>query len=328
MEPKGYLPKSHVDILPCMAAFAVVVETGSFIEASVKLGVTASAISKQVTKLESALSLRLLERSTRNLKINAEGEEIYAHCKSVLDSSANMFRVKERFLESPQGLIRVAVPKSLYALCSKLMPRFLVAHSGVNVHLICGEKFDFIADAIDVGIVITDRPPLGMVARKLFDVDFVVCATDGYLKLHNAPNHPSELVGHSCIPFIGSPDRQCWKFISGNEECDVSVAGRYLSECPEATLTATLSGLGISCMPICMAAEAIESRRLCRLLPGWVFKGASQGAAWVVYQPGRFVPKKVKIIVEFLLDELIVLSNDWHTKIVAGAGSMEECRNG
>ncbi|MBH3362482.1 MULTISPECIES: helix-turn-helix domain-containing protein [unclassified Pseudomonas] len=79
MDYRGYLPKSHVDKLPCMAAFAIVVETGSFVHASARLSLTAPAVSKQVSKLENAFSIRLLERSTCRLKVNAEGAQIYSH---------------------------------------------------------------------------------------------------------------------------------------------------------------------------------------------------------------------------------------------------------
>lgn len=76
-------------MLPCVVAFAVVVEAGSFLDASAWLGLTASAVSKQVPKLENALSIRLLERSTRQLKVSAEGAQTYSHCKALLESSAN-----------------------------------------------------------------------------------------------------------------------------------------------------------------------------------------------------------------------------------------------
>ncbi|WP_264312546.1 LysR family transcriptional regulator [Pseudomonas putida] len=311
MESKGYLPKSHVDILPCMATFAVVVESGSFVEASVRLGVTASSISKQITKLESALSLRLLERTTRNLKLNPEGEEVYGYCKSVLESSADVFRLKDKLTENPQGLIRIAVTKSLYAACSKLIPAFLSRYREVDVQMLCGERFDFISDGIDLGIIITDKPPEGMIARRLCEIDFVICAAENYFRESSRPNHPSDLTSHSCIPFVGDPNKQCWRFSSVSESCDVVIPGRYLSECPEATLTATLSGVGISCLPVCLAAEAIGDNRLQVLLPDWVFKGEPQGTAWVVYQSGRFLSKRVKVMVSYLLSELAAASQGW-----------------
>ncbi|MFV3288686.1 LysR family transcriptional regulator [Pseudomonas sp. NY11955] len=311
MESRGYLPKDYVEILPCMAAFAVVVETGSFIEASVKIGVTASAVSKQVSKLESALSLRLIERTTRSLKVNAEGQQIYKHCKSVLESSANVFRLKDRLADGPQGLVRIGVPKSLYATCSKLIPDFLSAYRDVNVQLVCGEKFDFISDSIDVGIVITDKPPEGMVARQLFVVDFVLCAAESYLNKSGLISHPAELPVHSCITFIGDLDKQYWKFRSLDEFCEVSIPGRYLSDCPEAALTATISGIGVSCLPLCLAHEALKSNQLTNVLPEWNYKGALQGTAWIVYPPGQLVSKRIKVMVEYLMSELVALSGAW-----------------
>lgn len=305
MDYRGYLPKSYVDMLPCMAAFAVVVETGSFVHASARLGLTASAVSKQVSKLENALSIRLLERSTRRLKVNAEGAQIYSHCKELLESSANVFRLKERFLESPQGLIRIAVPRSLYGRCHQLIPGFLEQYPDVNVQLISNEgALDFIAESIDIGIRITDAPPLGLVARKLFPVDFVVCAADSYLEKYGRPVHPSTLVEHSCIPFSDTSEIQTWKLASVQGAYEVSVSGRYVSDSPEAVLNATLSGLGISCLPASLAGEAIAANDLVEVLPEWKYVGALQGMAWILHQPGRHVSQKIKVMVDYLVGAL------------------------
>ncbi|NQD57361.1 LysR family transcriptional regulator [Pseudomonas sp. CM25] len=311
MESKSYLPKDHVDILPCMAAFAVVVETGSFVEASVRIGVTASAVSKQITKLENILSLRLIERTTRSLKVNAEGEQIYEYCKLVLESSANIFRVKDKLVDNPQGLVRMGVPKSLYATCSKLIPGFLSAYRDVNVQLVCGERFDFVTDSIDVGIIVTEKPPEGMVARRLFDVDFVLCSSASYISKVGLIAHPSELAAHSCIPFVGDLDKQYWKFRSSHENCDVPIPGRYLSDCPEAALTATISGVGVSCLPVCLAIDALRSNQLIKILPDWIYKGALQGTAWMVYQPGHHVSKRIKVLVQYVMADLSRLSTTW-----------------
>lgn len=311
MESKGYLPKDHVEILPCMATFAVVVETGSFVEASARIGVTASAVSKQISKLESALSLRLIDRTTRSLKVNAEGEQIYKYCKLVLESSANIFRIKDRLVDTPQGLVRMGVPKSLYATCSKLIPGFLSAFRDVSVQLVCGEKFDFVTDSIDVGIVVTDKPPEGMVARRLFVVDFVLCASSSYIGRSDIISHPDELAMHSCIPFIGDLDKQYWRFRSAEEHCEVPIPGRYLSDCPEAALTATVAGVGVSCLPLCLAIDALRSNQLTAILPEWNYRGALQGTAWIVYQPGQLVSKRIKVLVDYVMSELVALSNTW-----------------
>ncbi|MEN8641276.1 LysR family transcriptional regulator [Pseudomonas sichuanensis] len=305
MDYRGCLPKIHVDMLSCMAAFAVVVETGSFVEASARLGLTASAVSKQVSKLENALSIRLIERSTRQLKVNAEGAEIYSHCKELLESLANVYRFKERFLETPQGLIRIAVPRSLYGACHQLVPEFLERYPSVNVQLISDEGWsDFIAESIDIGIKITDSPPLGLVARKLFPVDFVVCAAESYLEKHGRPVHPSALAEHSCISFSNISESQNWKFVSARGACEIIVSGRYVSDSPEAVLNATLSGVGISCLPSRLAVEAIAANTLVEVLPDWKYVGTLQGMAWILFQPGRHVSQKIKVMVEYLVGAL------------------------
>jgi len=311
MESKCYLSKDHVEILPCMAAFAVVVETGSFVEASSKIGVTASAVSKQISKLENMLSLRLIDRTTRSLKVNAEGEQIYKYCKLLLESSASIFRIRDRLVDTPQGLVRMGVPKSLYATCSKLVPGFLSAFRDVNVQLVCGEKFDFVTDSIDVGIVVTEKPPEGMVARRLFYVDFVLCASNQYINACDIISHPDELALHSCIPFIGDLDKQCWKFRSADDYCEVPIPGRYLSDCPEAALTATVAGVGVSCLPLCLAIDALRNNQLKTILSEWNYRGALQGTAWIVYQPGQLVSKRIKVLVDYIMSELVGLSSDW-----------------
>lgn len=308
MEYTDHLPRLHVEMLSCMAAFAVVVETGSFTDASLKLGVTASAVSKQISRLESVLSIRLLERSTRQLKVNAEGAEIYSHCRELLDSSASVFKLKDRFLEKPQGLIRLVVPKSFHRACNNTLPDFLRMYPDINVQLISNDgNLDFISDSIDIGIKITDNPPLGLVARKLFPVDYMLCASLEYAGDKGLPLHPSELVNHSCIPVAPAFESETWSFLSENEKCEVKISGRYYSDGPESSQNAAMAGLGISCLPSKLATEAIANKQLFQVLPGWKYQGPNQGMAWLIFQSGKHLSQKTKLMVEHLSTRLRAL---------------------
>lgn len=284
MEYIGYLTRHHIELLPCMAAFAVVVETGSFIDASLKLGVTASAVSKQISKLESVLSIRLLERSTRQLKVNAEGAEIYSYCRELLETSASVFRWKDHFLDKPQGLIRLVVPKSFHRACNDTFPEFLRMYPDINVQLISNDgALDFIGGSIDIGIKITNSPPLGLVARKLFTVDYMLCASREYTNDKGLPSHPGELVSHSCIPVTTAVESETWSFFSEGERCEVKISGRYYSDGPESSHNAAVAGLGISCLPSKLATEAIANNQLFQILPGWKYQGPNQGMAWLIF---------------------------------------------
>lgn len=301
MEYSDCISKDHIEILPCMAAFAVVVETGSFIDASLKLGVTASAVSKQVSRLERALSMRLIERTTRQLRVNTEGAEIYFHCRELLASSTNVFKFKDQFLEKPQGLIRLAVPKAFNLACNKAMPEFLNKYPDINIQLISKDSMlDFIADNIDIGITITDNPPLGLVARKLFHVDYLLCTSPEYRDNNGLPTHPCQLPDHSCIPMATIDGSETWSFASGSEKCEVKISGRYYSDGPDSSKNATYAGLGISCLPSKLAAEAFASDQLVQVLPKWKYLGPHQGMAWLISQPGKHLSQKTKLMIDHL----------------------------
>lgn len=300
--------KSHIEMLPYMAAFAVVVETGSCIDASTKLGLSASAVSRQISKLERALSLRLLERSTRQLKVNEDGAKIYSHCKALLQSSSKVFELKDELVR-PQGLIRVSVPKMMNNICNGLIPEFLRKYPDINVQLIFdNSELNFISNEIDLSIRITDSPPLGLIGRKLFKVGYTLCASPDYIAEHGVPLHPEDLAAHSCIVISDDADGEKWEFKKGAEKFHISVNGRYCSNDSEAVLEATLSDLGVACLPVAVANLAIEEKRLHALLPDWNYVGASQGMAWLLYQPNKHGSQKLKAMVDYLLSKLYCVS--------------------
>lgn len=296
--------KGHIEMLPCMAAFAVVVETGSFIDASTKLGVSASAVSRQISKLEQALSMRLLERSTRQLKVNEDGVKIYSHCKALLHSSSKVFELKEELVR-PQGLIRISAPKMMNNMCNQLIPEFLRKYPDINVQFIFDNSdLNLISNEIDLSIRITDSPPLGLIGRKLFKVGYTLCASPDYIAEYGMPLHPADLADHSCIVMAENTEGEKWEFVKASERFQIGVRGRYCSNDSEAVLEATLSDLGIACLPSAIAAQAISEKRLHCVLPDWAYSGASQGMAWLLYQPNRHGSQKLKVMVDYLLARL------------------------
>ncbi|WP_158955512.1 LysR family transcriptional regulator [Pseudomonas sp. PB106] len=300
--------KGHIDMLPCMAAFAVVVETGSFIDASTKLGVSASAVSRQISKLEEALSMRLLERSTRQLKVNADGVKIYSHCRALLHSSSRVFELKEELVR-PQGLIRVSAPKMMNNICNQLMPEFLKKYPDINVQFIFdNSELNLISHEIDLSIRITDSPPLGLIGRKLFKVGYTLCASPDYIAERGIPLHPAELAEHSCIVMADNLEGEKWEFVNGDDRVQISVRGRYCSNDSEAVLEATMSDLGIACVPSATAEQALREKRLYSVLPNWRYSGASQGMAWLLYQPNRHGSQKLKVMVDYLLSKLYCIN--------------------
>jgi DNA-binding transcriptional LysR family regulator len=293
-------------LLPGMAVFVRVVEAGSFSAAARQLGSTASAVSRQVARLEQELSLRLLERTTRQLRLNEAGSEFYGHCRVMLDAADQALGIGERLMSSPRGLVRLSVPKAYGKfVISPLMPGFLRRYPDVDVQLqISDQSPDLIDDGFDMLVKVTDRPPEGLAGKPLGPVRQVLCASPDYLALHGTPQHPQELLRHSCLYLGENPGDNRWHFSGGGQEQVVTVRGRYISNHSEARLDAALADFGITVLPHFTAAQALADGRLHEVLPRWRYTGSYQGAAWLLWRPNQHLPPKQRALIDYLSEAL------------------------
>jgi DNA-binding transcriptional LysR family regulator len=290
-----------------MAVFVRVVEAGSFSAAARQLGTTASAVSRQVARLEQELSLRLLERTTRQLRLNEAGSEFYAHCRTMLDAADQALAIGERLMSKPHGLVRLSVPKAYGKfVISPLMPGFLRRYADVDVHLqISDQSPDLIEDGFDLLIQVTDQPPEGLAGKPLRPVRQVLCASPEYLELHGTPQHPQELLRHSCLYLGERAGDNRWHFSNGEHQEVMTVRGRYISNHSEARLEAALANIGITVLPHFTAASALADGRLRELLPQWRYTGSYQGAAWLLWRQNQHLPPKQRVLIDYLSEALL-----------------------
>lgn len=293
-------------LLPGMAVFVRVVEAGSFSAAARQLGTTASAVSRQVARLEQQLSLRLLERTTRQLRLNEAGSEFYAHCRAMLDAADQALAIGARLMSSPRGLVRLSVPKAYGKfVISPLMPCFLLRFADVDVQLqISDQSPDLIEDGFDLLVKVTDQPPEGLAGKPLGPVRQVLCASPEYLQEHGTPQHPQELLRHSCLYLGETPGDNRWHFSNGEQQEVVTVRGRYISNHSEARLEAALANIGITVLPHFTAAQALADGRLREVLPAWRYTGSYQGAAWLLWRQNQHLPPKQRVLIDYLSEAL------------------------
>ena len=201
-------------LLPEMAVFVQVVESGSFSAAARKLGASPSAVSRSVAKLEQALALQLLHRTTRKLRLSESGEEAFAHCRTLLAAADAVMAIGGRGAAEPEGLVSVSVPKAVGRfVLHPHMPEFLRRYPKVDVRLRLEDRYmDLIDDRVDLALRITDRPSPGLIGRQLMRIDHLLCATPHYLTQHGTPQHPHDLAAHSCIYLGETPSDAQWKF--------------------------------------------------------------------------------------------------------------------
>ena len=295
-----------ISLLQEMAIFVKVVETGSFSETARQLGNTPSAISRAISRLERALGTRLLQRTTRKLRLSESGTQVYAYCLEMVNAAQAVIDNSGKFNSEPHGTVRISVPKAVgHYLLHPHIPEFLERYPKVDVQMLLEDKLiDFIDDEIDLAIRITNEPSLGLKGRKLIEIDHVIVATAEYLEKHGMPQQPQDLKEHQCIYLGEQASDSKWKFQKENKITSVSVKGRYSANHTGIRLDAALKHMGIASLPYFVARHALETKALIQVLPDWYFKTYYSGDAWLLYPPTRYLAPKIEVFIHFLAEKL------------------------
>lgn len=295
-----------LSLLQEMAVFVRVVDTGSFSEAARQLGQTPSAVSRAVSRLERALALKLLQRTTRKLGLSEAGQRIYIHCTEMLNAADAVIESSGHLSDEPHGVIRLSVPKAIgHYMIHPHMPEFFERYPKVSVHLLLEDRYiDFIDDAVDAAIRITNAPTGTLMGKRLTMIPHVLVATSHYLNTYGEPIEPSDLKHHQCICLGEQPSDAKWKFIQGQKTTTISVQGRYYANHTGIRLSAALQHMGVASLPYFVAHHAIEQGDLIQVLPEWIFDTYYSGEAWLLYPPTKYLPSKMKVLIQFLLEKL------------------------
>ncbi len=303
-----------LEVMHELVAFVRVTEAGSFSAAARQQGVTPSALSRQVAKLEKVMGVSLLQRTTRQLRLTEVGLEVLAHGRTMITSAQATLQVAEGHVSEPQGLVSLSAPKAFARhLLQPILLNFLERYPSVNVHLLVVDRtVDPLLEGVDLVIRLTDDPPQGMVARALMPVHQLVLASPAYVRAHPSIIVPEDLMGHSCLA-IGEQERDnCWRFVRGQDSVDISVAGRYNVNHSEMRLAAIEAGLGVGCVPDFVAKESLTAGRVVRLLPEWAVGTNYQGMAYLLYAGSRYTAPKTRVLIEHLVAALRLATTDTH----------------
>src|SRR5512134_2386122 len=195
-------------------ALVMTIEHGGFSSAARHLGVTASAISKTVTRLESRLGVQLLNRTTRRLTPTPEGEAFFARGRRILAELDEAEQDVARFRGKPRGLLRMhsLVAFGLHQL-PPVLPEFLRRYPEIELDLTISDRLiDIVEEGADLVVRSGVQPDSSLVARRICDVERVICAAPSYLKQHGVPRTPADLLQHNCLHIGGYPLLRRWPF--------------------------------------------------------------------------------------------------------------------
>lgn len=295
-------------LLPDLAAFVAVVNAGSFTAAAKQLGVTPSALSKLITRLERALSVKLFERSTRRLSITEAGEKIYDQSVSMLNAAEQALEIAHAEHAEPAGTLTVAGPKAfLTNLLQPLVTPFLQRYPDIQLRLkICDGDVDIVAQGIDIVFRLTDRPSEGLVLKKLGQVQLALCASPQYLAERGEPAHPHDLSQHDCIYLTENRTDQTWEFLKGDQYLKVPVNGRYAVNHSQMRLNGVIDGWGIGIFPDFVIRDALAEGTVKPVLQEWTIKGNYQGIIALQYAQTRYLPTRLRVFIGYVSQYLAI----------------------
>ncbi|WP_395709176.1 LysR family transcriptional regulator [Reyranella sp.] len=286
-----------------MAAFVRVVDSRGFSAASSSLGLTPSAVSKLVTRLETRLGVRLLQRTTRALHLTAEGEVFHAAARRILAEIETLENQVSGQGSTPQGLLRVttSLAFSTHQL-TPVLPEFLARYPLVRLELLPTDRIvDMIEEGMDVALRIGRLADTSFMARKIGEDRRLICAAPSYLARHGAPGRPEDLARHNCILSRERGALNRWQFRIDGEILTIDVTGRLAVDEGELQLQLAVQGLGIVRLTRLTVAQAVRSGALVPLLDA--FSADDPVAIHAVYPHRRHLAPRVTAFVNFLIEK-------------------------
>ncbi len=288
--------------LNLFVTFAAVAEAGSYSRAAEKLGISKALASRHVSALEAALGLKLINRSTRAVKLTDAGSLFHQRCSEILATARDAVQEVSDLRVRPAGLLRISSAISFGRL--HLVPalaRFSARYPELRFSLELNQDFaDLMTSSADVVVRAADEPRLlSYVARPLAPQRWVLCATPDYLARHGAPATPQALPAHPCILYTSNTRRE-WALRSAAGEAVVRVGGPLDCSSADGIVEAALAHMGIAAAPTVSVAHHLAAGRLVRVLPGWELPPRTLYAAWL---PNLLAAPTVNLLVQFLQDE-------------------------
>ena len=285
-----------------MMVFVRAVERGSFAAAAGDLGLSPSAVSKLISRLEVRLGARLLIRTTRRLALTADGELFLDRSRKILDA----IEVAEAEVASgrrgAQGHLRVHVfPTFAVDHLSAALPAFLARYPRITFEfVVTNREVNLIDDNIDIALQVGPIGKSSFVARKIADLTQIVCASPVYLARRGRPVHPSDLERHDCLALSHLPGSRSWTFAARDETVRVEVEGPAAADSAHMLLKLAISGAGIIRFGDIIVGNAIQDGLLVSLLEDWQEPGSFP--LWALHRAGGQRVPRIKAFTDFLTE--------------------------
>ncbi len=290
-----------MDQLSRISIFIEVAKQESFAGAARKIGITTSAVSKQIQNLEHALKVKLFHRTTRNVSLTEEGALFYERTRHALD---DIEEAKEQLIDlqaKPHGTIKISVPAAFGSShLKKPLAQFAAKYPEVTMNVSFDDRtVNITEEGYDLAIRIGSLEDSSMIARKLISADIIVCASPTYLKDNKAPLIPDDLNQHNVIAYTRNKGSHEWRYQTpAGKTQTIKLSSRFKADSADMMIEAALNHLGIVIIPALFVKQYIDNGDLVTILDE--YKTSPERNVYAIFPPNRYLSTRVRLLIEHL----------------------------
>nr|WP_235911888.1 LysR family transcriptional regulator [Mesorhizobium xinjiangense] len=279
--------------------FARVVSAGSLSAAGRELGLSPAVISKRLSKLETRLGTRLLQRTTRQIALTEAGQGLYERALAILAGVEEAEAFVMRRSKQPRGTLKISAPTSFGRMhIAPHLGAFMRDNPGLSIQIVLSDDFvDIVGEGFDLAIRIAELSDSSLIARRLAPVERFLVAAPSYLAAHGIPQTIDDLGNHVCL---AAHNNEPWRLEGPQGPIVHRAEGPLQTNSSEIVREAVISGMGIALRSTWDVGPELAAGKLERVLPDYA--ASSKLAVHAVYPSRRFLPSKVRLFIDYLAD--------------------------
>lgn len=290
--------------LSVLQTFIHVVKQGSFAAVAQGRDVDPSSVSRAIAGLEEELGIRLLQRTTRRLSLTEAGMAYFQRIEPLVEEMQQAIDVAADIAGQPKGTLRITASVSFGLKCIvPLLPDFKSQYPDLTVDLVLTDaNVDLLTERIDLAIRLGLLADSTLIAQRLLQTHYFVCASPQYLNQRGHPQIPSNIENHNCLLFPLPGFRSKWRFRdTDRQESDVLVRGDTIISNAIALQQCAIAGMGLALLPNWLIGKDLRDGTLIDVFPGYAVTATEfNTAAWLIYPSRAYVPLKVRVFIDFL----------------------------
>jgi DNA-binding transcriptional LysR family regulator len=289
--------------MDAIAVFVKVVESGSFSTAAKRLGMPKTTVSAKVAGLEKRLGARLIQRTTRKLRMTEAGEKYFRHCEIAIREVELGEAALQSAKEKPYGVLKITASVALgHALLPRISRAYAAKYPDVSLELILTNRIvDLVEEGVDLAIRFAGAlKDSSLIARRFFETGSDLWASPKYMKVFGKPTHPRDLANAA---FVTHPFQKGSVLLTnGKSDFEVQMKGRLHTDDVELIKALIVLGEGIAWLPDYLTADAAKAGKLVRVLSQWRPKQQQFGTLYFIYAGRRYALPKVEAFIQTALE--------------------------